>query len=109
MGDNTFIPFLSGKYYKRLITVLRNLNIAYTFGMRDFKQRYHESYLGLFWVIVQPLSLLIVIAIVVHFGLRGGANTETPYLVFWQLGIFLGCFFHLHVLKLQMFIRNIRM
>ena len=93
MGDNTFIPFLSGKYYKRLITVLRNLNIAYTFGLRDFKQRYHESYLGLFWVIFQPLSLLIVIAIVVHFGLRGGANTETPYLVFLATGYIPWLFF----------------
>ena len=93
MGDDAFIPFLSGKFYKHLMTILRNLNIAYTFGLRDFKQRYHESNLGLFWVIVQPLSLLIVIAIVVHFGLRGGGKTETNYLVYLATGYIPWLFF----------------
>ena len=93
MRDDAFVPFLSVKVYKHLMTVLRNLNIAYTFGLRDFKQRYYESYLGLFWVIIQPLSLFIVIAIVVHFGLRGGGKTETPYLVFLATGYIPWLFF----------------
>ncbi len=76
-----------------LFAILGHLRIAYTFGVRDFRQRYQESYLGIVWVVIQPLTLLIVIATVVHFGLRGGGNTETPYLVFLATGYIPWLFF----------------
>ncbi len=82
-----------GKFSSLREALGRLLYLSYTLSLRDFRQRYQETALGLIWVIVQPLSFLIVVATVVHFGLRGTNHSKTPYIVFLATGFIPWLFF----------------
>lgn len=85
--------FMFKKNHIGLSKIVEYLNISYAFAVRDFKQRYQESRLGLIWVVIQPLTFLIVIATVMHFGLRKVSDSEIPYLAFLAAGYIPWLFF----------------
>ena len=80
-------------------TLLNNRKIfvyfyfTYMLSINDFRQRYQSTWLGIIWVVIQPLSYLIVIATVIHFGLRGQKDTQIPYFVFLASGYIPWLFF----------------
>jgi lipopolysaccharide transport system permease protein len=43
---------------------LANLKLACDFAVRDLRSRYSRSYLGLLWLIVTPLSLLLIYSLI---------------------------------------------
>lgn len=54
-----------------MITLLRNLTqhreLLYNLTMRDIKSRYAQSFLGIAWAIIQPLSLVIIFTLIANF------------------------------------------
>lgn len=70
------------KGYKDLFTTL---------AWRDFKVRYAQTTLGLFWAMLQPLLTLLILALV--FGKFVGIKTDVPHILFTVAGTSLWTYF----------------
>ena len=64
----------------------RYRSVAYALARRNLKARYRQTLLGIVWVLIQPLSLMIIFSIAFTFILRGGYG-GVPYPVFFISGL----------------------
>ena len=60
--------------------------LFYFFAWRDIKVRYKQTYLGLTWVIIQPIALLLLLTIIFSKAFTGYQST-IPYPVFILSGL----------------------
>lgn len=65
--------------------------LFYYFTWRDIKVKYKQAFLGILWVVLQPLLLMVIFTVVFNKGLNVSSG-EIPYpifvysgLIFWQL------------------------
>ena len=54
---------------------------------RDFRQKYAESYLGVFWIFFQPLAYVTIIFFVFTYGLRMSSRGDVPFVSYLLTGI----------------------
>lgn len=70
------------------VDIYAKRSILFELTKRDFQQQYMGSYLGFFWVFLQPLLFVVVIATIFSIGLRGAQSVEeTPFVVYLLSGI----------------------
>lgn len=66
--------------FESLSTIYKNRQILYTLVIRDFKNRYLSSFIGLPWAFIQPAVYIMVIWFAFTIGLRVGNTLEGyPY------------------------------
>lgn len=55
--------------------------------LRDIKVRYKQSFLGLFWVILNPFFQMVIMSFVFSIIVRFGGNLSVPYPIFLYAGL----------------------
>src|SRR5947209_19566946 len=76
----------------RLREIVEQRSVIRVVAARDFKVKYKQSVLGPAWLVLQPGLLLA--ALVVAFGSRGGAASPgVPYVVFALVGLCVWSYF----------------
>lgn len=69
--------------------------LIYQLTMRDFKQRFVGSWLGLFWSFIQPILMTLILWFVFTTGLRGGGPVNgIPFVVYLLTGLTIWNFFN---------------
>ena len=71
-------------FFKNLIT---HKYLLYNLASREIKSRYKQSILGYFWVILNPLFQMLVLAFVFSFFVKLPAEFNIPYSVFLYSGL----------------------
>ena len=79
------INFISDIFNKR--------TILYELAKRDFKQKYQGTYLGVFWMLLQPLLYISVLTMVFTYGLRAGSSEEMPFILYFIPGLIVWMYF----------------
>lgn len=74
----TYVPPMTQQHSK-------NLELLLLLTWRDIKVRYRQSYLGLLWVLFQPLSQMLIFTVV--FSRHFSANVGVPYPLFLLAGL----------------------
>jgi lipopolysaccharide transport system permease protein/teichoic acid transport system permease protein len=77
-------------FFKHLV---KNKYLIYELTKRDFKSKYISSILGLFWAILEPLAIMVILWFVFGIGLRSGRNMEVPFVTYLITGIMAYTFF----------------
>ncbi|OGK30943.1 hypothetical protein A3F29_02740 [Candidatus Roizmanbacteria bacterium RIFCSPHIGHO2_12_FULL_33_9] len=72
------------RYFKNLYTYRY---LLYNLTAREIKSRYKQSFLGYFWVILNPLFQMLVLAFVFSFFIRIPVEFNIPYSVFLYSGL----------------------
>ncbi|MFH1827599.1 MAG: ABC transporter permease [bacterium] len=72
------------RYFKNLY---KYRYLLYNLTAREIKSRYKQSVLGYFWVILNPLLQMFVLAFVFSFFIRIPADFNIPYSVFLYSGL----------------------
>jgi lipopolysaccharide transport system permease protein/teichoic acid transport system permease protein len=67
--------------------------VIYELSKRDFQQRYIGSYLGLSWVIIEPLAFMLILWFVFSFGLRTNPGGDIPFVAYLFTGFIAFNFF----------------
>lgn len=65
--------------------IFRHRSLIYVFAKRDLKIKFAQTYLGLAWAIIQPLTAVLIYT--VFFSLIINFKTEYPYVLFVLSGI----------------------
>jgi lipopolysaccharide transport system permease protein len=61
--------------------------LFYFMAWRDIKVRYKQSILGIFWIIIQPLVVMLVFTLLFNLILGIDSGSETPYTVFTYVAL----------------------
>lgn len=56
--------------------------ILYALSSREIKSRYHQTFVGFFWAIIQPLVLMFILSIVFDVFFKINNNNGIPYPIF---------------------------
>ena len=67
--------------------------LFYFFAWRDIKVRYKQTYLGIAWVLIQPIALLILLTIIFSKAFTG-YNSNIPYPIFILSGLLIWNLFY---------------
>ncbi len=67
----------------------RYRDLVWILGLRDFRVRYRQAFVGVAWAIVQPLATAAILALVFHLLGREPTVSRTPYLVSALCGLLL--------------------
>lgn len=67
--------------------LFRHRYLLYNLAAREIKSRYKQSILGYFWVILNPLFQMLVLAFVFSFFVKIPAEFNIPYSVFLYSGL----------------------
>ena len=74
-----------------MITYFKNLYkhryLLYNLASREIKSRYKQSILGYFWIILNPLFQMLIMAFVFSFFIKIPAEFNIPYTVFIYSGL----------------------
>ena len=65
--------------------IYQNRSLIYTFAKRDLKIKFAQTYLGLAWAIIQPLTAVIIFT--VFFSFIMNFKIEYPYVLFVLSGV----------------------
>lgn len=76
----------SNSRYLNLKELWKYKELFYFFAWRDIKVRYKQTYLGIAWVIIQPIALLLLLTIIFSKAFNTSQST-LPYPVFILSGI----------------------
>lgn len=68
------------------------MDLLIIFAWREFKIRYRQSIIGIFWAILQPISMMLLFTFIFSFILRYRFS-EIPYPVFFYAGLLPWTFF----------------
>ncbi len=68
------------------------MDLLIIFTWREFKIRYRQSIIGIFWAILQPISMMLLFTFIFSFILRYRFS-EIPYPVFFYAGLLPWTFF----------------
>ena len=60
----------------------------------DFKKRFVGSYLGIFWIFVQPVVTIIIYYYIFQLGFKSNPQVDVPYVVWLLPGIIPWFFFN---------------
>lgn len=69
------------------LEILRDRKMFLAIVKNDFQARFAGSMLGLFWAFVQPLITITLYWFVFQFGLRAGAVSDHPFVLFLMSGL----------------------
>ncbi|NOQ14555.1 MAG: ABC transporter permease [Methyloprofundus sp.] len=73
---------------KFLFDIYDKRELLLELAQRDFQKKYMGSYLGFFWVYLQPLLFISVLYFVFSFGFKAGGSTNgVPFVVFLLTGM----------------------
>ena len=73
--------------------IFRKRSVIYDLSKRDFQQRYVGSYLGLFWVFLEPLAFILVLWFIFSFGFRANPGGDIPFIAYLFTGFIAFSFF----------------
>ena len=74
-------------FYQYIQEVWAYRDLLWTLTYRDLKVRYAQTYLGLVWLVIQPLTALLIFSLVFGLAIRVDTN-GVPYPVFAFAGLF---------------------
>lgn len=77
--------------FRDLREVWKSRELLYFLTWRDVKVRYKQTAMGALWAIVQPLGMMLVLAVV--FTLIGGPTNGMPFFIFLYCGLLPWTFF----------------
>ena len=81
--ENKFTNFFS--VFRKIIKFRA---LIWSMAVRDFKNQYIRSYLGILWALIQPLVFFGVLLFVFTAGLRSGGNSDGfPFVVYLITGL----------------------
>ena len=67
--------------------ILRYRDFLYFLVVLDIKRRYRQSFIGIFWVFIQPMALMLVFTAVFSRWYKEGPDSAVPYPVFAYAGL----------------------
>lgn len=67
--------------------VYEKRSLIYELVKRDFQQQYMGSYIGVVWVVLQPLLFISVLYTVFTLGVRAGVSNDMPFSLYLVSGI----------------------
>lgn len=62
-------------------------SIIYELVKRDFQQQYMGSYLGVVWIVLQPLLFITILYTVFTLGFRAGVSGDMPFSIYLVTGM----------------------
>lgn len=65
----------------------RKRGAVYELTRRDFESHYLNTYLGILWAFILPLSFIVVLWLVFTLGLRSNPGGDTPFVIFLISGM----------------------
>ena len=68
-------------------TVIQKRKIVWNLTCNDFRSRFAGSYFGVFWAFVQPMITVVLYWFVFQVGLRAGAISEYPFVLYLISGL----------------------
>lgn len=77
--------------FRDLRDVWASRELLYFLTWRDIKVRYKQTAMGALWAVVQPLGMMLVLAVV--FSLIGGPTDGMPFFIFFYCGLLPWTFF----------------
>ena len=66
--------------------IFNNIKVMFLLSMRDLKERYVSSYLGIMWAFVQPVVTLAVMWVVFSMGFKAMSVSEVPFILWLMPG-----------------------
>jgi homopolymeric O-antigen transport system permease protein len=67
--------------------------LLYFLTLRDLKVRYKQTFMGVVWVVIQPLFLMLVVTLIFRRIVISGDSSGMPYSLFAYAGLLLWTFF----------------
>lgn len=67
--------------------IINKRSIILELVKRDIQQQYMGSYLGMVWLILQPLLFIFILYAVFTFGFRSGFNGDMPFSIYLVAGV----------------------
>lgn len=68
-------------------------HVIYELSKRDFKQRYIGSFLGLFWAVLEPLAMMMIMWFVFSVGFKARPSGDVPFVAYLFTGMIAFSFF----------------
>jgi len=96
---------LLGQIQRFVLMVFRKRGALYELAKRDFLAQYKSSYLGIVWAYIQPLTFILLLALVFTFGLRANPAGKVPFVVYLISGMIAWQFFSGTLISLTNIIR----
>ena len=78
---------------KKLTKLKENKDLVVYLSKNDFKTKYAGSYMGIIWAFVQPLVTIVLYWFVFEKGLRSGAVSDVPFILWLMAGLIPWFFF----------------
>lgn len=72
---------------KFLSELLEKKYLLYQLVKRDLVSKYVDSYLGLAWAILEPLSTTIILSVIFTFGFKAGLVQDIPFFLYMFTGM----------------------
>lgn len=82
-----------GSWSTYFTSILRYRSLMFTLARRDIKIRYSQTWLGVFWVLFQPLLILLVFTVFFQ-GILQIETQRVPYPVYTFAGVILWYYFN---------------
>lgn len=95
---NKFISYFSFFYGKRYL--------LFQLIKRDFTQKYIESYLGLWWALLEPVTTALILSVIFTYGYKSGSVQDVPFFIYMFTGIVAFNFFQMTTIEGTSVIRN---
>lgn len=78
---------------KKLTKFKENKDLIVYLSKNDFKTKYAGSYMGIIWAFIQPLVTIVLYWFVFEKGLRSGAVSDVPFILWLMAGLIPWFFF----------------
>ena len=91
------IYFTQGKLF--LIDLFKNRYLIKELAIRDFKNSYIGSTLGVVWTFIQPLAMTLILWIVFSFGFKSKSIGDVPFVIYLLTGLIPWNFFSETLMK----------
>ena len=67
--------------------IIKNRLVIYELARRDFKQQYQGAYLGVVWMLLEPLLFVGMIYMIFSVGFKTGSSEEMPFIIYLIAGL----------------------
>ena len=78
---------------KKLSKIKDSKDLLLYLSKNDFKTKYAGSYMGIIWAFIQPLVTIVLYWFVFEKGLKSGAVSEIPFILWLMAGLIPWFFF----------------
>lgn len=80
-----FAPFMH--IYRFFRDLVQNRRLLGDLVKNDFKSRYLQNYLGIFWAFVQPVATIVIFWFVFQVGFKAAPVQDTPFIIWLIAGM----------------------